>query len=197
MTPHTEDPPPDISRLLDTLGDLPPDGRVSLGEIVGQLGVRSFAPVLLLVSLLLVSPLSGIPGSPTVAGLMIALIVIQMLAGRSSLWLPRFLTGVQVPARRVRQAVEFLRRPVGVVNPLLGPRILVLTGRAGSLLALLTCLAITLTMPAMEFLPFVASIAALAIACFAVGLILRDGIMILAGYGIVTLVALALRGVLG
>ena len=190
------DPPPDISQLLDTLGELPEEGRLSLGEIVEHLGVRSFAPVLLMVALLLVSPLSGIPGSPTVAGLLIALIVAQMLAGRDSLWLPRFLTGVRVPARRVRQAVDFLRRPVGVVSPLMRPRLLPLTGRVGGLVVLLTCLAITLTMPAMEFFPFVASIAAFAIACFAVGPMLRDGVMVLVGFGVVGMVAMVLNSVL-
>ena len=194
---RTDPDPPDILHVLDMLRDLPADGRVSVDAVVGRLGVRSFAPVLLLVSLLIVSPLSGIPGTPTVSALLIGLIVAQMLVGRDSLWLPAFLKRVTVPAARLRQAVAFLRRPVGAVSPLLGPRILVLTGRAGGLAVLLTCLAITVTMPLMEVLPLAISVAGLAIACFAVGLMLRDGVMVLLGYGIVGLVMLIVRGLLG
>nr|WP_242511957.1 exopolysaccharide biosynthesis protein [Rhodobaculum claviforme] len=184
-------------QILDRLGELPDGGRVSVGEVVARLGVRSFAPVLVLVALLIVSPLSGIPGTPTVSALLIGLIVAQMVAGRESLWLPGVLTRASVPGHRLRQAVDFLRRPVGVVSPLLRPRLLVLTGRAGGLTVLLTCLAITLTMPAMELLPFAVSIAALAIACFAVGLMLRDGVMVLLGYSIVLLAVLFVRSLLG
>ncbi|MGY6634010.1 MAG: exopolysaccharide biosynthesis protein [Alkalilacustris sp.] len=195
--PGSEGDPPDLLEILDSLRDLPEDGRVSVGDVLDQLGVRSFAPVLMLVSLLLVSPLSGIPGTPTVSALLLGLIVVQMLLGRDALWLPGFLRSVTVPAGRLRQALEFLRRPVRVVSPLLQPRLLVLTGRTGGFVVLLTCLAITLTMPVMELLPLAISIAGLAMACFAVGLMLRDGVMVLAGYGVVLIAVMGLRSLVG
>lgn len=182
--------------ILDGLEGLPREGHVRLGEIVERLGVRGFAPVLLLVALLMVSPLSGIPGSPTVTALLIALIVGQMLVGRRALWLPQPLMRLRVPARRLRQALAFLRGPVQRVDPLLRPRLLMLTSRPGALAILLTCLALTLVMPVMELLPFAISFAALAVALLSVGLMTRDGAMVLAGYGLLAVVLWGVAAVL-
>lgn len=194
-----------ISELLDSIeaGDEADRGakeaaeRITVGALVDRMGERSFAPVLLLPALIMVSPLSSIPGSPTVSGLIIALIAWQMLFGRDQLWLPGPLRRVSVPVPRLRQAVLFLRRPVGAIEPRLRPRLTVLARWPMSLVVLATCLAITFFMPLMEVLPLVASIAALAISLFAVGLILRDGLMILLGYAVVALAIWVARQFVG
>jgi hypothetical protein len=57
--------------------------------------------------------------------------------------------------------------------------------------ALLTCLAIALVTPLMEMLPFVISIAAVAIGFFAAGILVRDGLVMLVGYAFVGIAAVA------
>ncbi|MEE4382194.1 MAG: exopolysaccharide biosynthesis protein, partial [Pseudomonadales bacterium] len=81
-----------LGELLDQLrAAVEADGaEVSVGELMEAVGRRSFAPVLLLVGLLLVSPLSGIPSFPTLMALLVCLVSVQMLLGRRHFWLPRW-----------------------------------------------------------------------------------------------------------
>ena len=76
-----------LTELLDTVSTAAEGDTVTVGDVVDTMGERSFAAVLLIPALIMVSPLSGIPGSPTVAGSLYALICVQMLLGRNSLWL--------------------------------------------------------------------------------------------------------------
>lgn len=174
-----------VSEVLDALEASGAGERVTVRALVEGLGDRSFAALLLVPGLLMVSPVSGIPGAPTAAAAIVALIVVQMLAGRRSLWLPRLLAERSLPARRLRGAVAMLRPPVGRVERLMRPRLGWLARRPWSHLALGACLAVTLTVPLMEVLPFLATTAGLAISLLAAGLLVRDGAVMLAGYGVI------------
>jgi hypothetical protein len=182
-----------VSEILDSLertGSGSDDERVTIGEIVEAMGARSFLPLLLIPALLMVSPLSSIPGTPTMSGAVIALIAVQMLLGRERVWLPRFVRRRGFARRRLETAVGFLRRPVGWVEPLMRPRLRFAAEGAGSYVALLVCLLVTAVMPVMEFLPIMASVAAVAITLIAIGLLVRDGLLVLGGYGVVVLAIL-------
>lgn len=211
-----EDQTQAVSRVLDTLEaastDATPAGEavaagsasartevtaaVTVGEIVERLGSRSFAPLLLVPALVMVSPVSTIPGTPTLSALLIGLIAAQALIGRRTLWLPGVLRRRAIPAVRVERAVAFLRRPVGWVESLMRRRLAILAVPPGSHLALLVCLGITLTMPIMEFLPILASVAATAIALIAAGLLGRDGLLVALGYGVAAIGVLIARTLL-
>ncbi|TCP60349.1 hypothetical protein EV663_11028 [Rhodovulum bhavnagarense] len=183
-----------VNAVLDRLVASIQSDRVSVAEIVQGLGERSFAPLLLLPALILVSPVSSIPGMPTMGALIMGLVTVQMLFGRSSLWLPRTLARRSIPARRMCRAVKWLRRPAGWVDRHVRPRLLRLTRQPLSSVALLTCLAVTLVMPLMEFVPMLATVAASAITLFAIGLMTLDGAYIIAGYAFVS-AGVALAGV--
>lgn len=182
-----------ISEVLDALEASAAGECVLVREIIAHLDDRSFAALLLVPGLALVSPLSGIPGLPTIAACLIALIVVQMALGRRDLWLPRFLGERKVPARRLRQAVGFMRRPVGRAEGVMAPRLAFLARRPWNMLALLVCLGLTLIVPLMEIVPFLATTAGLAISLIAAGMFVRDGLVMLAGYGIVVLGGLFAR----
>ena len=171
-----------LSGVLDALEDVAEGDSVTVSEIVDAMGERSFATVLLVPALIMVSPLSGIPGSPTIAGTLFALISIQMLMRRDSLWLPGFIGRLSVRADRLAKALDWLRKPAGWVDPVIRRRLTVLTDRPASYVALLCCIGLALTMPPMELLPFAASFASGAVALFATGLMARDGVFILLGY---------------
>jgi hypothetical protein len=180
-----------LSEVLDTLDDAGGEDRVTIGQINDAFGDRSLAPILLVPALVTASPISGIPGMPTLTGIIVGLIVVQMLMGRNSLWLPEALAKRGVSRERMSKAVSFLRRPVSWVESLLKPRLTWLTRRPWNYVALLTCLAIALITPALEFLPFVISVAAIAIGFFAAGLLMRDGLVMLLGYALVAAAAFA------
>jgi hypothetical protein len=86
--------------VLDTLADAGDEDEVTIGQILDAFGDRSLAPVLLVPAMLTASPISGIPGVPTVTGIIVALIVVQMLMGRDTLWVPKALARRGVSRRR-------------------------------------------------------------------------------------------------
>lgn len=186
IPPENADPGA-VTQVLEALQAAVSGERVSVRNIVAKLGERSFAPLLLLPAMILVSPISSIPGMPTFGALVIFLVTIQMLLGRRHLWLPGFLARRTIDTRRLDQAISWLRRPAGWIDRHVHRRFSYLSLRPFSHVALLTCLAVTLVMPLMEFVPALATVAATAITLFAIGLLTFDGVFIIAGYAFIGL----------
>ncbi|MFN2381287.1 MAG: exopolysaccharide biosynthesis protein, partial [Guyparkeria sp.] len=60
------DVPRSLGDVLQRIAQVTADrDRVYFATIMDALGTRSFGPVLLLIGVILVSPLSGLPGMPT------------------------------------------------------------------------------------------------------------------------------------
>lgn len=160
---------------LDQAGD-EADGDVTLEQIVAAVGRRSFGPLLLLAGLVVFSPLSGIPGLPTLMALVILLVAGQLVARRRYFWLPRWILNRRISRRRLSDAVRMLRRPAGAVDRVLRPRLRPVTRHIGLGLIVALSIALALAMPMLELVPFTSSVAGAAIAGFGVALIAQDGL---------------------
>jgi hypothetical protein len=177
-----------ISDVLDQLEAAVHDDSISVGEIMDQLGQRSFAALILVPALIAASPASAIPGLTSAVALIVALMVVQMLWGREEAWLPQFLAKRRIPSERVCQAVGWLRRPVAFVERFLRPRLSFLVQRPWVVLPLLVALGITLVMPFLEVIPMSGSIASTAIALFAAAMLTRDGVLLLIALAVVLVI---------
>lgn len=175
-------PSPSLSDLLTAMR--PDDGEtsISVGDVINRIGDRSFSAAILVPALLLVSPLSGIPGSPTMGMLIILIVTVQAVMGRQHLWLPRLLMHRRIAARNMHRALDFLDKPVGWVERHSHGRLHLLTHPPLHLLAYLAILVVVLPWPVLELLPFVTSFGAGAVSLMSVGLITRDGAYLVAGY---------------
>lgn len=161
------------------------DDSVSLGAILEAIGRRGFAPFLLLAGLVTLAPLVGdIPGVPTLMASLVLLAGSQLLAGRRSIWLPRWLLERRVSRDRFRRVLAWLERPAGWVDRLLQPRLTWLTRPPAHVGVALTCLLVALAMPPMEFIPFSANGGGLALTLFGLALLADDGLMALLGYAL-------------
>lgn len=134
--------------------------KVSLGDLVDAMGPSSMAAVLLVPSLLLVSPLSGVPGASIVGGVTIALISGQIVLRREKVWLPEFVRARTLPGARLRRALAWLRKPARRFDGFAPAR----PGGGGNAwwtpaLALL-CFFMGLGMPMLELVPFSSTIVA-------------------------------------
>ncbi|MCG6113875.1 MAG: exopolysaccharide biosynthesis protein [Mesorhizobium sp.] len=168
-----------LSQVLDSLEGAAAEGdKVSVEELVETLGRRSFPALVLAPGLIAVSPASGIPGLTGTIGMIVVLITVQMLFGRSSAWLPGFLTRRRISSDRLRTALGWLRRPVGFVERLTKPRLVLLVSRPLIALPILVMMSIGLIMPLLEFVPTSGSIAGAIISTFAIGLLMRDGLLV-------------------
>jgi hypothetical protein len=168
-----------LSGVLDRLRDAAQGDVTTVGDLVEALGRRSFPALILAPSLIAVSPASGIPGVTTAVGLLVALFSAQMLWGLDCAWLPGFLARRQLPTTRLRGAIDWLTRPVGYLERVTRPRLTGFASRPFVLLPLAVITAIGCLMPLLELVPMSGSIAAAVISVFAVGLIMRDGVVVL------------------
>lgn len=173
----------DLLLLLRLICARKAHSKVSVDDILKALGPRSFAPLVLAIGLIAVTPVDSIPTLPTTFGVIIFLTVGQMLLGRRSLWLPHFVSGRAVDADRLDRALVWLEPHVPRFDRLIGQRIAWLT-HGGFLIAIaLCCLLLAATMPFLELIPLLSTVPALAFTAFGIALLLHDGIAALFGYG--------------
>jgi hypothetical protein len=164
--------------------------RVSVSDLMQAVGSRSFGPLLLVAGLVTLSPVGDVPGVPTIMAAFVFLVAGQLLLGRESFWLPRWLLRRSVARKKFNKAIDWMRRPATWVDRLLRPRLVRLTRGEGRYAIAATCVAIALAMPPMELVPFTASVAGLALTAFGLALIAEDGLFALASF-VLTSLALA------
>ncbi|HEY8617467.1 exopolysaccharide biosynthesis protein [Phenylobacterium sp.] len=160
--------------------------KVSVGEIIDTIGKRSFGPLLLLGGLLGMTPVAAVPSVPSIIALITILVSVQLLFGRKTIWIPRFLEKLSVKAERVKKTVQVTEKPARAVDRLVKPRLQGLTKPFADRIVALVCVLVALCVPPLELLPFAAFIPSLAIATFGLGLIARDGLLVLIAFAIST-----------
>lgn len=174
--------PGEVESLVETVEKAADgDGDVSVGELVETIGNDALASLMLVSSLIMVSPASGIPGLSTAGATIIALAAIQLAVGRHTMWLPGFLAKRRVARSRLHKAADWLDKPARFLDRITGQRLSFLAARPFSIAPALLCVLIALCVPFLELIPFSASIAGSAIAFIALGLVARDGLLIILG----------------
>ncbi|HSJ95923.1 MAG TPA: exopolysaccharide biosynthesis protein [Myxococcota bacterium] len=173
----------DLETLLDRIEQAVEGDRVSLREIFEMVGRRSFGPLLLLAGLVTVSPGVGdVPGVPTIFGIFVVLISVQLLLHRDHFWLPDWLLRRSVSKKTLCKALGWMRRPARAVDRVLRPRLVPVTQAAGHRAIAAMCLAIGLAMPAMEIVPLSANGAGAALTGFGLALIAQDGLVAIVAF---------------
>jgi hypothetical protein len=173
-----------LEQLLDKIGEAEADGDgVSLDAILEVIGRRSFGPLLLVIGLITLAPVVGdIPGVPTMMGIIVFLVAIQLLLQRSYFWLPRFLLDRSVKREKLQKALEWMQSPARWIDRLLRPRLALFTEGAATYVIAIVCLGIAALMPVMEVVPFSANAAGIALAAFGLALIAHDGLLALIAF---------------
>lgn len=158
--------------------------RLTVGDIVAVLRDRAFALLVVLLGLPNCLPMP--PPIPLVCGLLLLLVAVQIAAGMSAPWLPRRLLGRSIPRKDVQRAVT---RAVPILQRLerwSRPRMSIFEsalGMRGMGIALLTlAMALIVAAPVIGQIPL-----GLAVCLVGLGLVERDGIVVLAGLAIGTL----------
>lgn len=170
-----------LDRLDGVLAPRPASEHVALRELVAAIEGETFAVMSLLFALLMVSPLSAIPTATTIFGLSIAIILMQWLAGRRSVWLPGLLLDRRLPVGRLRAALAWLAGPVARVERYLRPRQHWALAASMTPLPTVVVLAAALCAPLLELIPMSGTSVGAAIALFSAGRLVGDGIAMLVG----------------
>ena len=166
----------DILKEVERYGER---DTVTLFELKTVLHDRGFGVFMLLLALPLAVPLPTIPVHTPIFALPLTLFSIQLVMGHSTPWLPYFLDKKSFKR-------EFLTSVVKKTSPLLKvmerwtkPRAMFIFSRMGRMVVGLTCLlcALSIAIP----LPFTNAIPAIGICAIALGMLNRDGVLVVIG----------------
>ena len=167
---------PQPRRLSDVFADLSGKavGPVSVAAIRDALGDRSFAALLVFFSLINLLPLP--PGTTLILGLPLVLVSAQMVVGKTSAWLPRFVLGKSLGPEQFRRltgtVLPRLTRLERFVRPRYWPFYPNHADRIIGFMALIMGIVVTLPIPFGNWLP--------ALSTMLLGLALseRDGVIL-------------------
>jgi hypothetical protein len=152
--------------------------RITLGDIIGALDARAFGLATLMFALPSVVPMP--PGVPTIVGLALLMVSVQMVIGRQELWIPAFMARWSFPRASLVSAMEGLTPRLRTLETIARPRLMPVTGTVGTVLigVIILIMALILILPlppGVNFPP------ALACAILGMGLAERDGVIVLVG----------------
>lgn len=179
-----------INAVVEAIADVARDNdAVSIGNLVEKFGDRSFAPLMLILALVGITPVGGIPTVPTILAACIALIAGQRLFGREHLWLPEFVACRGVASDKLTKGSETLEKVAGFLGKLAKKRLAVLAGPGARRMVAGLIVLLALAMPVFELVPFAAAVPFIAIAILSLAMMVRDGLVVLIG-SLLALVAL-------
>lgn len=178
-----------LTAVIDRTRDVARRDEVSVDNVLGAFGEAGFAPLLFVPALAVVTPLSGIPAFSSLCGIMIVLIAAQWLAGRSRVWMPRWIKRLHIGGDRLRSAVGRLRPVAAWLDEHSHSRLRFLFRRPLRYLLPLACLVFGASMPLLELVPFSSSLLGAAVCLIAFSRMTRDGL-----YALVALLPLGIAG---
>jgi hypothetical protein len=165
--------------------------RVTFREILTGLRHRAFGFTLLIFALPCCLPMP--PGIPTVCGIAIVIIALNLIGARQRLWLPSAIADKSVARADLRRMVDRVAPYLAKLEKICKPRLAVVTESVGKILIGLVIFVLgaimILPIPLLGNMPpgFAASV-------IAIGMTERDGLIVLIG-AIVSVAAIALASV--
>lgn len=155
--------------------------EISISDLTRMFGGRAIGALLFVFGLICTLPLP--PGATTIFGFPLLLLAPQLVIGASAPWLPKGVKRRTIAVAGLRSGLPRVIPWLQKIEAISQPRLVFLFNPVGERLigVLCTLLAIVLILP----IPLGNILPALAVTVLAFSLIQRDGLIALAGYGIV------------
>lgn len=164
--------------------------KTTIGELLSLMEDRAFGLAILIFCLPNAQPIPMIPGMSTIFAVPILFFAAQMLFGMEKIWLPEYISKKEIHGETVRlfstRAVSKLKKLEAFIKPRMS---FLASQHAEKLLSILILfMATIISLP----IPFANTLPAISISLIAIGIISRDGYMVIAGMAcsaVATLVA--------
>ncbi len=151
----------------------------TMGELMARIGDRGFGLMLLLLALPAALPVPA-PGYATPFGILMVVLGVQIIIGRTSMWLPDRLRRRTVSHKLLSFSVRNGRVPLGFVEFLIRPRLAGLARNRAFLAAvgaIVVAMACFMTLP----VPLTNTAPSFVIFVLAAGMLEEDGLVLLGG----------------
>lgn len=154
---------------------------LSIRELTAAVGEKGFGLVLIVLSLPSALPVPA-PGYSTPFGIVIALVALQMIVGRQTLWIPEKLGNVRIQPKLANKMLGAAAKFLNKIERFIRPRHRWIRGRTGqaaiaSVIVVMACLMI-LPIPLTNTFP------AMVIFMIGVGLSEEDGLLAIAAFAV-------------
>lgn len=154
---------------------------IEFKEIVKALNHRGFGPLILAPALFVVLPTGAIPTVPSMCAIIICMVAVQMIFGRTYPWIPKQLEERSVDRKKFENGFEKAKPWIRRIDKLTSERLAFLTITPVQKIIALCCIGVALTMIPLELVPFAAFLPAFVIFILALGLSAKDGLITLMG----------------
>jgi len=182
--------PNNLSGVLDEIEETadaqPASQPLTLGDLLDSVGRRSYGPLLLVIGLIAISPVTAIPGMTWATAVLTLIVALQIAIGRERIWLPKSALNVRVGRRDVHKGVEKSRPAARWIDHLLRPRLELLSKPPFvNIVGVICVLAALITFP-LGLIPLLPLIPGIAIVAFGLGMTARDGVWLTLGVLVVS-----------
>ncbi len=167
--------------LFDRILDEADGNQIEINDVIDAFGHRSFGSLILVPALLATLPTGAIPGVPVILGLVIILVCVQLLLGKSSPWIPNRLRSISVDYDVFENAIQRFRPLFQRLDSVLSPRMEWLTKPPFLQVVAVLAILLSLSFLPLEFIPFAVAAPGSAIIALGMGIATRDGLVILVG----------------
>ncbi|EAQ28198.1 hypothetical protein NAP1_11403 [Erythrobacter sp. NAP1] len=175
--------PNSIADVVDGLDELAnSEDEVKIADVLDKFGARSFAPVMLVLALLEISPVGVIPGVPSFLAICVALIAVQMLVGRNHIWVPSWIAERSVSSAKMDKATTKLEGPAEKLDGVAKERLEILAQGPALKVAAAIIILLCLMVPPLEVLPWASAGPMLAISIICLAIMVRDGLAMLVAW---------------
>ncbi len=190
-----------LSDVVHELMDATPeedDAKVPVGRLIDALDERGYGPALALLPLIELTPLGSVPGLPTLLALVLAVLAARLLLNYEHVWAPGWIRRLELKAVRVKKSLDWVQPVAQRIDARLHERLKRFAGRTGQRAACVIILCLLLTVPPLELVPFATSGPMIVISIFGLGILFRDGLLMLVGFaGAAILAGLGLVALVG
>jgi len=171
-------PPRPLSKLLTDMKSNLTQERVSIAQILEEFHERGFGFFLFIVALPPALPLPGF-GISAVFAIPLVLLTVQQILGFHTVWVPQRLKGKSISRNNIHKIIDlslpYILKGEVFIKPRLGFLTQGIYSHIIGVLGLIMALCSAIPLPLMNTVP------TLGIAIMAIGIMMRDGLCVLAG----------------
>ncbi len=179
---------PSKTPLTDIIDDIvadAKDGELTLGDVLDDLGDRSYGPLFFVLGLIIMLPIGAIPGVPIVLGAVLIILAVQFVLGLKHPWMPSRFRRLSISEKKARYTETRVRPFLGFVDRFVDARVLWIVSRPMRVFAAVSIIVLSLAMAPLEIVPFGVAVPAAAITAFGLAIVARDGLLMLIALGFV------------
>lgn len=167
-------------------------GRLTVGDLLASLRSRAFGLSLIVFGLPNLLP---IPGLPILTGIVLVMLALQIVVGREVPWLPARIAGTALPRARLTQVVKRTLPVLRWVETVTRPRLALAAGPTARRLVGLAVLVLAVLLIIVP-IPWIGSMPqGLALCVLGLGLTERDGLLVVAGFGLAAIATAISAGI--